>query len=70
MAAATLATGSLNVTVQWSEVAFVGFASLRLIEDTVGATVSTTHVYDAEDDALPPDTACTWNVCEPLARLL
>ena len=43
-AVVTFLTGSLNVTVQCSEDALVGFASARLIDDTVGAVVSTTHV--------------------------
>ena len=43
-AATTFLTGSLKVTVQCSEVAFVGFGSARLIEETVGAVVSTVQV--------------------------
>jgi hypothetical protein len=41
--ATTFFTGSLNVTVQCSGFAFVGFASARLIDDTVGGVVSITH---------------------------
>jgi hypothetical protein len=44
---ATFLTGSLNVTVQRSRVALVGFASARTIEETVGAVRSITHEYDA-----------------------
>lgn len=36
----TLLTGSLKVTVQFTGVAFVGFASARLIDVTVGTAVS------------------------------
>jgi hypothetical protein len=66
-AIATFFTGSLNVTVQCRAVALVGLASARLIVDTVGAVVSTSHEYDAAELAFPPETACTWNVCEPSA---
>jgi hypothetical protein len=69
-AAVTFVTGSLKITAQCSEAAFVGVASARFIDETAGSAVSTLQVYDAEDDALPPDTACTWNVCDPLPRLL
>src|SRR5436190_18201336 len=41
-AAVTPLTGSLNVTVKLTLAAFVGFASARAIEVTVGAVVSTT----------------------------
>ncbi len=63
----TFLTGSLKVTVQWIRPAFVGEGSVFVSEVSVGAVVSTTHVYDAAELDLPPETACTWNVCDPLA---
>ena len=63
---ATLRTGSLNVTVQRSVVAFVGLESARAIEDTVGAVLSITQECDAGLLVRPClSAAWTWNVCEP-----
>jgi hypothetical protein len=66
----TLFTGSLKLTVQCNDVAFVGFASARTSDDTVGAVRSTTHVYDVAELVRLPCcwNARTWNVCEPDAN--
>src|SRR5689334_760063 len=61
-AVVTFLTGSLNVTVQCNDDALVGFASARAMDATDGAVESTIHEYEAEDEALPPETACTWKV--------
>jgi hypothetical protein len=66
---ATFLTGSLNVTVQRSRLALVGFASARTIEETVGAVRSITHEYDAALLVWPLlSTDRTWNVCDPGAN--
>src|SRR4051795_12109937 len=59
-------TGSLKVTVQRSGLAFVGFGSVRTTDDSVGAPVSITQVYEAAPLVLPLlSSARTWKVCEP-----
>ncbi len=69
LAVPTLLTGSLNVTVQCSGPAFVGFGSARLIEVTVGAVRSIVHVYAAGEPVLPAlSLASTRNVWLPAAR--
>jgi hypothetical protein len=65
----TFLTGSLNVTVQRNGFDFVGVASARTIEETVGAVRSITHEYDAALLAWPFwSTACTRKVCDPDAN--
>jgi len=45
----------------------VGEPLIRLIETTVGALRSITHVEDVAELVSDPDTAFTWNVCDPAA---
>jgi hypothetical protein len=66
---ATFLTGSLNVTVQRSRSALVGFASARTIEETVGAVRSITHEYDTALLVWPVlSTDRTCKVCDPDAK--
>ena len=66
---ATFLTGSLNVTRQRNALALVGFASTRMIDETVGSVRSTTHPYDAEPLARPfLSSALTWKLYEPVAN--
>jgi hypothetical protein len=46
---------------------FVGLEPTRLIELTVGGVRSITHEYDDVVD-FEPDTAFTWNWCDPAAN--
>src|SRR5262245_793704 len=45
----TFETGSLNVTVQCSGPAFAGLASVRLIDETVGAVLSIVTAFGPEE---------------------
>ena len=65
--AATPVTGSLKVTVHDTDVKFVGEGLARLIESTVGAVRSISHVYAVAALVEEPDTARTSNVCDPAA---
>jgi hypothetical protein len=60
-------TVSEYVTVHDTDDAFVGDTPVRLIDMTVGGVRSATQVNDADELAFPPDSACTSNVCDPLA---
>jgi len=62
--ASTPFTASEKVTDHCTDAAFVGDGPARLIETTDGFVRSITQVYEVIDD-FEPETAFTWNVCEP-----
>ena len=64
---ATPATGSVNTTVQCTTAALVGDGSARLIDFTFGGVRLITHEYEVAELFCEPDTARTWNLCEPAA---